>query len=167
VPFLLCCSTAALSWNYDSRKSPLLGALLTQLPFAGVPERALLHAQLLLNAFLAAAGQLAGVGSSAIFFLSAISTFGALVIDRVVTCLSTPSFNGARIANGTEKMQHGDANGVDGNSTEVENKDGYVSLWTYALGQVIPLLTGTQVLAATLVVFVPLVSDRPYASFSP
>lgn len=35
--------------------------------------------------------------------------------------------------------------------------DGEISLWTYALGQLHPLLVGTQVMSATLDVFVPLV----------
>jgi hypothetical protein len=35
---------------------------------------------------------------------------------------------------------------------------GEISLWTYALGQFSPILCGTQVLTATLDVFVPLVS---------
>jgi len=34
---------------------------------------------------------------------------------------------------------------------------GEISLWTYALTQFVTLITGTQVLAATLDVFVPLV----------
>ncbi|KAG0704555.1 hypothetical protein DFH29DRAFT_910837 [Suillus ampliporus] len=126
----------------------MCGALLTQLPFAPLPEKALLHAQLLAHTFLAAAGQLAGVGSSAVFFLSALSTFGALFVDRVTAYLCA-----------SEKMQDGDAKGTeDGNKQVVktEGKDGFVSLWTYALGQTIPLLTGTQLTAATLVVFVPL-----------
>ncbi|KAG1845888.1 hypothetical protein DFJ58DRAFT_664100 [Suillus subalutaceus] len=110
----------------------MCGALLTQLPLAPVPEKALLHAQLLAYAFLAAAGQFAGVGSSAVFFLSAVSTFGALFIDRVTNYLSASTANNAGV------------------------KDGLVSLWTYALGQTIPLLTGTQLTSATLVVFVPL-----------
>jgi FtsH-binding integral membrane protein len=59
-------------------------------------------------------------------------------------------------------MQYGNANGIDKKVDKVEGKDGSVSLWTYALGQVIPLLTGTQILAATLVVFVPLVSGCYY-----
>jgi len=41
-------------------------------------------------------------------------------------------------------------------------KDGEISLWTYALGQLSPLLAGTQVMSATLDVFVPLV----YPGFS-
>ncbi|OAX34407.1 hypothetical protein K503DRAFT_774591 [Rhizopogon vinicolor AM-OR11-026] len=133
----------------------MCGALLTQLPFTRVPERALLHAQLLSHAFLAAAGQLAGVGSSAIFFLSAVSMFVALVVDRVVTYLSTPNVDGARMMSGTGNMQSGVAKGLEDGNEKVD-KDGFVSLWTYALGQVIPLLTGTQLSAATLVVFVPL-----------
>jgi hypothetical protein len=36
-------------------------------------------------------------------------------------------------------------------------RGGEISLWTYALTQFIPLISGTQVLAATLDVFVPLV----------
>lgn len=34
---------------------------------------------------------------------------------------------------------------------------GEISLWTYAFAQISPLLTGTQVMTATLDVFVPLV----------
>lgn len=139
---------------------------MTQLPFSQVPERALLHAQLLLHAFLAAAGQLAGAGSSAIFFLSAVSTFGALFVDRVTSYLSTPIVGDAATTSGAGKMRDGDANGLKDGNNKVEDKNGFVSLWTYALGQVIPLLTGTQLLAATLVVFVPLVSDLLYVTIS-
>jgi hypothetical protein len=35
---------------------------------------------------------------------------------------------------------------------------GEIALWTYALAQFVPILTGTQLMAATLDVFVPLVS---------
>lgn len=111
----------------------MCGALLSQLPFAPVPEKALLHAQLLAYAFLGAAGQLAGIGSSVVFFLSALSTFVALLVDRVTGYLSASVKN-----------------------DKTEGNDGSVSLWTYALGQTIPLLTGTQLTSATLVVFVPL-----------
>jgi amino acid transporter len=124
---------------------------------APVPEKALLHAQLLAYAFLAAAGQFAGVGSSAVFFLSAASTFVALLIDRVTSCLSASTVDDAGMA---EKMRDGDAKGAGDRRNKVdkaEAKDGFVSLWTYALGQTVPLLTGTQLTSATLVVFVPLV----------
>lgn len=134
----------------------MCGALLTQLPLAPVPEKALLHAQLLAYAFLAAAGQFAGVGSSAVFFLSAASTFMALLIDRVTSCLSASTADDAGMA---EKMRDGDAKGAGGERNKVDKakaKDGFVSLWTYALGQTVPLLTGTQLTSATLVVFVPL-----------
>lgn len=134
----------------------MCGALLTQLPLAPVPEKALLHAQLLAYAFLAAAGQFAGVGSSAVFFLSAASTFVALLIDRVTSCLSASTVDDAGMA---EKMRDGDAKGAGDRRNKVdkaEAKDGFVSLWTYALGQTVPLLTGTQLTSATLVVFVPL-----------
>lgn len=134
----------------------MCGALLTQLPLAPVPEKALLHAQLLAYAFLAAAGQFAGVGSSAVFFLSAASTFVALLIDRVTSYLSASTVDDAGMA---EKMQDGDAKGAGDrhkNVDKAEAKDGFVSLWTYALGQTVPLLTGTQLTSATLVVFVPL-----------
>lgn len=36
-----------------------------------------------------------------------------------------------------------------------------VPLWLYAFGQVMPLLSGAQVMGATLDVFVPLVSSLP------
>ncbi|KAG1738532.1 hypothetical protein EDB19DRAFT_1714183 [Suillus lakei] len=139
----------------------MCGALLTQLPLAPVPEKALLHAQLLAYAFLAMAGQLAGVGSSAVFFLSALSTFGALLVDRVTTYLSASidDDTGRKMMNAREKKQDGDATGAEDGNNKVDNaegKDGLVSMWTYALGQTIPLLTGTQLTSATLVVFVPL-----------
>jgi amino acid transporter len=144
----------------DSQKLIHAGALLTQLPLAPIPEKALLHAQLLAYASLAAAGQFAGVGSSAVFFLSAVSTFVALLIDRVTSYLSASTVNDASIKmNATEKMRDGDAKGADDGRNKAEAKDGLVSLWTYALGQTIPLLTGTQLTSATLVVFVPLVRD--------
>ncbi|KAG2046912.1 hypothetical protein BDR06DRAFT_964563 [Suillus hirtellus] len=129
----------------------MCGALITQLSLAPVPEKAILHAQLLAYAFLAVAGQFAGVGSSAVFFLSALSTFGALLVDRVTYHLSASSENDAG--------RDGDVKGAEDGRNKVDNpeaKDGSVSLWTYALGQTIPLLTGTQLASATLVVFVPL-----------
>lgn len=136
----------------------MFGALLTQLPLAPVPEKALLHAQLLAYAFIAAAGQFAGVGSSAVFFLSAVSTFGALFIDRVTNYLSASTVNnaGIKMMNTAEKMRDGDVKEAKDKVNKAEVKDGLVSLWTYALGQTVPLLTGTQLTSATLVVFVPL-----------
>lgn len=136
----------------------MCGALLTQLPLAPVPEKALLHAQLLACAFLAAAGQFAGIGSSAVFFLSAVSSFGALLVDRVTYYLSAPAVNdaGIKMINAAEKIPDGDAKRVEVVHSKVEAKGGLVSLWIYALGQTIPLLTGTQLMSATLIVFVPL-----------
>jgi hypothetical protein len=133
---------------------------------APVPEKALLHAQLLAYAFLAVAGQFAGVGSSAIFFLSAVSTFAALLIDQVTYYLSAPTVHdaGIKTTNATEKRD-GDVKGAEDGRDKVDRtdvKDGLVSLWTYALGQTVPLLTGTQLTSATLVVFVPLVSGSSF-----
>ncbi|KAG1897160.1 uncharacterized protein F5891DRAFT_1050672 [Suillus fuscotomentosus] len=138
----------------------MCGALITQLSLAPVPEKAILHAQLLAYAFLAVAGQFAGVGSSAVFFLSALSTFGALLVDRVTYYLSASSDNdaGIEMMHAAEKRD-GDVKGAEDGRNKVDNSeanDGSVSLWTYALGQTIPLLTGTQLASATLVVFVPL-----------
>jgi len=134
---------------------------------APVPEKALLHAQLLAYAFLAVAGQFAGVGSSAIFFLSAVSTFAALLIDQVTYYLSAPTVNdaGIKTTNATEKTRDGNVKGAEDGRDQVDRadfKDGLVSLWTYALGQTVPLLTGTQLTSATLVVFVPLVSGSSF-----
>lgn len=136
---------------------------MTQLSLAPVPEKAILHVQLLAYAFLAVAGQFAGVGSSAVFFLSALSTFGALLVDRVTYYLSASSENdaGIEMMHAAEKRD-GDVKGAEDGRNKVDNpeaKDSSVSLWTYALGQTIPLLTGIQLTSATLVVFVPLASD--------
>ncbi|EGN96948.1 hypothetical protein SERLA73DRAFT_57990 [Serpula lacrymans var. lacrymans S7.3] len=88
--------------------------------FGRIHEKTVFTSLLLLQSFLAAVLQLAGVGSSAMFFLSGLSVFSALLVNTVIS--------------------RGDN----------------ISLWTYACGQLIPLLTGTQLTAATLDVFVPL-----------
>ncbi|KAH7923703.1 hypothetical protein BV22DRAFT_1068281 [Leucogyrophana mollusca] len=114
-------------WLYGP--AALTGALASQLLFGRIHEKTIFSSLLLVQSFLAAALQLAGIGSSAMFFLSALPIFLSLIINGLVA--------------------------------EGDN----VSLWTYVVGQVVPLLTGTQLAAATLVVFVPLTgrigSDAP------
>lgn len=86
-------------------------------------ERTIFSSLLLLEGVLACLLQSLGVGSAAIFFLSALPMFFALVTDLA---LSNP---------GRE-----------------------VSLWSYVVGQLVPLTTGAQLTFAVLDVFVPLVS---------
>ena len=66
--------------------------------------------------------QLAGIGSAAIFFLSALPLFVALIINSLLV--------------GNTKI---------------------ISLWTYAIGQAMPLLTGSMLFVGVVEVFVPLV----------
>ncbi|EIW75315.1 hypothetical protein CONPUDRAFT_169679 [Coniophora puteana RWD-64-598 SS2] len=132
-----------LSW-FTSERAPVLlyapaaltGALISQLPFGPIHEKTLFTSQLLLTSFLAAAVQLAGVGSSAMFFLSSLSVFASLIVNAVVV-----------------------------NANRKGAKEGEVSLIAYAVAQSVPLLTGTQLVTATLDVFVPLTgrigSDAP------
>ena len=66
--------------------------------------------------------QVAGIGSAAIFFLSAVALFVALIINSLLV--------------GNSKI---------------------ISLWTYAIGQISPLLTGSMLIVGVVEVFVPLV----------
>ncbi|KAI9572020.1 hypothetical protein HD554DRAFT_2016273 [Boletus coccyginus] len=109
----------------------IVGVLISQMPFSKTGsdqtlEKPILAALLLLQSGLAAIGQLFNIGSSAAPFLGATGMFAALGVDVLVTRSQRTS--GAK----------------------------HVSLWTYAIAMVIPLTTGMQLLAATLVVFVPL-----------
>ncbi|KAF9458872.1 hypothetical protein BDZ94DRAFT_1225561 [Collybia nuda] len=63
----------------------LLGALLSQSLLGPVHEQTAFTALLLMQAAFAFAGQMAGVGSSAVFFLSALPLLLALIINRVIT----------------------------------------------------------------------------------
>lgn len=93
-------------------------------------EQSVFTALLLLQASLAVGIQFAGVGSAALFFLTALPMFGALVVNGLVA----------------------------------KNGSKYLSLVTYALGQVLPLLTGSLLLIGTLDVFVPLVGSLLHLS---
>ncbi|TFY54790.1 hypothetical protein EVG20_g9564, partial [Dentipellis fragilis] len=99
----------------------LAGAFASQLLLPRLPERNVFTATLLTQSVLALVIQLVGFGSAALFYLSALPLFLALVLDY--------SFN---------------------------STPGTIALWTYAFGQLSPLLTGTQMLCTTLDVFVPL-----------
>ncbi|KIJ65340.1 hypothetical protein HYDPIDRAFT_110370 [Hydnomerulius pinastri MD-312] len=140
----------------------IVGALIMQLPFSKTDpkaatrslERPILAALLLLQSFLAAAGQLVNIGSSAAPFLGAAGMFAALCVNAVLA-QSRRSFGGQGNAtgNGTGKVSGNGKADVKGNQ-EAENDD--VSLWTYGIGMIVSLTTGVQLLSATLVVFVPL-----------
>jgi hypothetical protein len=79
---------------------------------------------LLTQSFTAFVVQLCGIGSAAMFFVSALPLFFTLVLNRFIA------------------------------------EKGEVSLWTYALGQLTPLLTATILFASVSEVFVPLVSPQ-------
>jgi hypothetical protein len=100
---------------------------------------------LLLQSFGALTLQLLGVGSAAIFYLSALPLFLAMGINEyLVPGVPQKAGNTPKAAAGAA------ANGP------VEQGD--ISLWTYALGQASPLLVGTQILVGVCEFFVPLVS---------
>jgi hypothetical protein len=107
----------------------LLGALASQLLFKKKVERASYHAVLLLQAVAASGLQLVGIGSAALFFISAAPQLVALLLN--------PLF--------------GDK------STSAERQKEEISLVTYGLGQFLPLMTGALVYFPVMEVFVPLV----------
>jgi hypothetical protein len=63
----------------------LPGALVSQVLIGPVHEQTAFSALLLLQATFAFGGQMLGVGSSAIFFLSGLPLFVVLVINRAIT----------------------------------------------------------------------------------
>jgi hypothetical protein len=107
----------------------LLGALASQLLFKRKVEKASYHAVLLLQAVAASGLQLIGVGSAALFFISAAPQLLALLVN--------PLFASGSNSAGKQK--------------------GEISLVTYGLGQFLPLMTGGLVYFPVMEVFVPLV----------
>lgn len=110
------------------------GAFSTQLLVARLPERTMFSGLLLSLAFATVFLQFIGIGSAAMFFLSAAPIFVSILLDSLST-----------------------------------GGKGPMSLWAYALGQLSPLLTGTQVICTVFDVFVPLVSttSNPFPMSSP
>lgn len=76
---------------------------------------------MLVQAYISVVLQLVGIGSAAIYYLSALPLGLALVFNHLVV--------------------------------DVPDE---IQLWTYGLGQLMPLLTGTQLICTVLDVFVPL-----------
>jgi hypothetical protein len=96
---------------------------------------------LLLQSLSAFVIQMAGIGSAAVFFLSALPLFVALLI------------NGLLIP-GTQVVKAR----VKGKKRRILLKrHNEISLWTYALGQALPLTTGTQTIVVVCEFFAPLV----------
>ncbi|KAJ7509606.1 hypothetical protein B0H11DRAFT_1960274 [Mycena galericulata] len=100
----------------------LLGGLASQLFVPTTDEESVYAALLLLQSSAAFGVQMLNIGSAAMFFISALPLFGALLVNDLVLT------SGA----------------------------GELSLWTYALGGFLPLLTGTLIMVPTVEVFVPL-----------
>jgi hypothetical protein len=98
------------------------GALSSQLLLGRIQEETLLSSLLLTQSSAAFIIQLLGVGSAALFYMSALPLFFVLVLNRFIA------------------------------------QRGQVSLWTYALGQLSPLLDSPILFASVSQVFVPLVS---------
>ncbi|KAJ6614116.1 hypothetical protein B0H10DRAFT_2046102 [Mycena sp. CBHHK59/15] len=100
----------------------LLGGLSSQLLVTSTDEKSVFGAILLLQTTAAFAVQLLNVGSAAIFFISGLPIFCAMLLNNLV----------------------------------LATRKGEISLWTYALGQFLPLMTGTLIMVPTVEVFVPL-----------
>lgn len=132
--------------------------LISQLPFSKsgsnqTLEKPILVASLLFQSGLAAVGQLFNIGSSTGPFLGATGLFAALGIDTLL----------ARNRRASYAEHRSKENGGDGTNKAAKKRipnstvQSDVSLWTYAIAMLIPLTTGIQLLATSLVVFVPLV----------
>lgn len=67
-----------------------LGALFTQILVPSVRERTILSSFLLLQGVLACLVQFLGVGSAAVFFISGLPTFIALLLDSVLPGKNRP-----------------------------------------------------------------------------
>lgn len=134
----------------------VFGMLIAQIPFSrpGKPsmERPIFMALLLFQSFLAAFGQVLDIGSSAAPFLGAVGFFVAMCVDTVLTLRTRSSFS-----NGDKPSAHDVRNGGgDGMPGQVRTGGQELSLWSYVIAMLIPLTAGVQMLAATLIVFVPL-----------
>lgn len=95
-------------------------------------------------------GQLFNIGSSAAPFFGATGMFAALGVDALVT-------RSQRISSAKRRSKENDADKATEKRVLGGTAQSDVSLWTYAIAMVIPLTMGMQLLATTLVVFVPLV----------
>lgn len=124
-------------------------------------ERPIFMALLLFQSFLAAFGQVLDIGSSAAPFLGAVGFFVAMCVDTVLTLRTRSSFS-----NGDKPSANDVRNGGgDGMPGQVRMGGQELSLWSYVIAMLIPLTAGVQMLAATLIVFVPLVrrpDDQPF-----
>ncbi|KAJ7736555.1 hypothetical protein DFH07DRAFT_905762 [Mycena maculata] len=100
----------------------LLGGLASQLLVPATDEKTVYAATLLLQSSAALGIQLLNVGSAAMFFISGLPIFIALLVNDLL----------------------------------LTTRKGEVSLWVYALGQFLPLMTGTLIMVPTVEVFVPL-----------
>lgn len=152
-----------LSW-FKAEYHPVLlygpaaitGALLTQLLFNNgehkfpthTLERPVFASLLLFQSLLAACGQLMNIGSSAPLFLGSVGFFIALCVDTVLMRTSAQRFQPNGNAGDCQSVIKG---------VHQELDDGCpLSLWAYAIAMLIPLTSGIQLLASTLIVFVPL-----------
>ncbi|KAI6102551.1 hypothetical protein EV401DRAFT_2023493 [Pisolithus croceorrhizus] len=132
------------------------GMLIAQIPFSGPGkpsmERPIFMALLLFQSFLAAFGQVLNIGSSAAPFLGAVGFFAAMCVDTALALRTRSSpFNGDK-----SSANHVHNNGGNGKVDQVRTSGQELSLWSYVIAMLIPLTAGVQMLAATLVVFVPL-----------
>ena len=125
----------------DAEETTRIGALLSQLLLTSdnadiVSEHTIFSSLVLMQSFTALVIQLLGIGSAALFFISAFPLFIALLLNPLLLSLEGGRGAGAR-------------------------KE--IALSTYALGQVLPLYGGVLLLVPIVEVFVPLV--RPHFPF--
>lgn len=129
------------------------GALAGQLLLPPISERSMFTSILLLQSFSALALQMIGVGSAAIFYLSALPLFLAMGINEYLV---------PGVPKKAVKVPRPGA----GSTANEPVEQGQISLWTYALGQASPLIVGTQILVGICEFFVPLVSHLHAISFT-
>jgi hypothetical protein len=99
---------------------------------------------LLLQSLGAFALQMVGIGSAAVFYLSAFPLFIASLINRqLVHDVQVVQTKGKRKANPS--------------STRISRGATEISLWTYAISLVVPLIAASQTIVAVCEFFVPLV----------
>ncbi|KAF9524402.1 hypothetical protein CPB83DRAFT_861305 [Crepidotus variabilis] len=158
----------AMSW-FSSPLAPiglygpaaLLGALLSQYLIGEVHEESVYSSILLLQGSLAVGVQMAGIGSAAIFFLTTLPLFISLLFNSLLVKMpqqaSKPAGQTSVKTKANGKVNgNGAVNGVSNGVIVGGPEQRRVSLWTYAIGQGFPLITGTMLLLGILDFFVPL-----------
>lgn len=115
-------------------------------------ERSLVHASLLLHAFLAVVIQLLGVGSAVVFFLVALG-LGVGVIGGLVSDFMNGRLGANERISSLVSLHF---------SLNLDTLIAHLLSQVYLIGSILPLADGMQLGTGTLDVFVPLVSTHTW-----